>query len=135
MAHSATGLIVLLWANRNRDEAAVDAIANPWFDLNANLLSRTLGTAAVDRIGRLKPRTIVGKFSEEYGRANHMSAGGLWDYDLTWKLPTAFRCWPDGLRAVREGHAPFGMPSCLVHVLSRRRRCEAKRECRPMPLA
>jgi alpha-beta hydrolase superfamily lysophospholipase len=64
MAHSTGGLIVPLWANRHRDAGVVDAVAlnSPWFDLNANLMLRTMGTAAVDRIGRLKPRTIVGKF-------------------------------------------------------------------------
>ena len=59
----------------------------------------------MDRIGRLKPRTIVGKFSEEYGRANHVSTGGPWDYDLTWKPPAGFQVLAGWLRAVREGQA------------------------------
>jgi alpha-beta hydrolase superfamily lysophospholipase len=86
MGHSTGGLITSLWAHHRRGQGIVDALVlnSPWFDLNASLFQRTLGTAAVHRLGTLRPRVVVGKLGSSYGRYLHRNSGGDWDYDLAW---------------------------------------------------
>jgi alpha-beta hydrolase superfamily lysophospholipase len=107
MAHSTGGLVTALWAHRRRGRGTVDALVlnSPWFDLNASLVQRTLGTAAVHRIGTLRPRAVVGKLGSAYGRYLHRDSGGEWDYDLTWKPHSGFPAVAAWLAAIRRGHA------------------------------
>ncbi|MHA7218707.1 alpha/beta hydrolase [Arthrobacter sp. MDT1-48-3] len=107
MAHSTGGLVTSLWAHRRRGRGIVDALAlnSPWFDLNASLFQRTFGTAAVHRIGTLRPRVVVGKVGSAYGRYLHRETGGAWEYDLAWKPHGGFPVVAGWLRAVRRGHA------------------------------
>jgi alpha-beta hydrolase superfamily lysophospholipase len=107
MAHSTGGLVTALWAHRRRGRGTVDALVlnSPWFDLNASLVQRTLGTAAVHRIGTLRPRTVVGRLGSAYGRYLHRDSGGEWDYDLTWKPHSGFPAVAAWLAAIRRGHA------------------------------
>jgi alpha-beta hydrolase superfamily lysophospholipase len=107
MGHSTGGLITSLWAHRRRGRGIVDALVlnSPWFDLNASLFQRTLGTAAVHRIGTLKPRTVVGKLGTSYGRYLHRETGGDWDYNLAWKPHGGFPVVAGWLRTIRAGHA------------------------------
>ena len=107
MGHSTGGLITSLWAHRRRGRGIVDALVlnSPWFDLNASLFQRTVGTAAVHRLGTLKPRTVVGKLGTAYGRFLHRETGGEWAYDLAWKPHGGFPVVAGWLRAIRRGHA------------------------------
>ncbi|MUK03521.1 alpha/beta fold hydrolase [Vibrio cholerae] len=107
MGHSTGGLVTSLWAHRRRGQGIVDALVlnSPWFDLNASLFQRTLGTAAVHRLGTLKPRTVVGKLGSAYGHHLHRETGGDWDYDLAWKPHGGFPVLAGWLRSIRRGHA------------------------------
>ena len=107
MGHSTGGLIISLWAHHRRGAGIVDALVlnSPWFDLNANLFQRTLGTAAVHRLGTLRPRAVVSRLGTAYGRYLHGESGGEWDYDLAWKPHAGFPVVAGWLRAVRSGHA------------------------------
>ncbi len=107
MGHSTGGLITSLWAHRRRGRGIVDALVlnSPWFDLNASLLQRTLGTAAVHRIGTVRPRAVVGKLASFYGHYLHRGSGGEWDYDLTWKPHGGFPVVAAWLAGIRRGHA------------------------------
>ncbi|MFC3298428.1 lysophospholipase L2 [Arthrobacter agilis] len=107
MGHSTGGLITSLWAHRRRGQGVVDALAlnSPWFDLNASLFQRTLGTAAVLRIGIVRPRRVVGKLGSAYGHFLHRETGGDWDYDLAWKPHGGYPVVAGWLAAVRRGHA------------------------------
>ena len=107
MGHSTGGLITSLWANRRRGRGIVDALVlnSPWFDLNASFFQRTVGTAAVHRIGTLRPRVVVGKLGSSYGRYLHRDTGGTWDYDLAWKPHGGYPVVAGWLRAIRRGHA------------------------------
>ncbi|WP_223263168.1 alpha/beta hydrolase [Arthrobacter sp. NamB2] len=107
MGHSTGGLVTSLWAHRRRGQGIVDALVlnSPWFDLNASLFQRTVGTAAVHRLGTLRPRAVVGKLGTAYGRYLHREGGGEWDYDLAWKPHGGFPVVAGWLRAIRRGHA------------------------------
>ncbi|EWT01899.1 hypothetical protein N865_12700 [Intrasporangium oryzae NRRL B-24470] len=110
MGHSTGGLIVSLWAHRRRHDGVVDALVlnSPWFDLNANLLLRTVGTAVIHQVGSFRPHTEVSKLGQEYGRALHVSTGGPWEYNLEWKPIEGFPVLAGWLRAIRQGHAELG---------------------------
>ena len=107
MGHSTGGLVVSLWANRRQCEAVIDAVVlnSPWFDLNAGLFMRTLGTSAVHALGRLAPMRRVGGLGPEYPRSIHQDFGGSWDYNLSWKPHEGFPVRAGWLSAVRRGHA------------------------------
>ncbi|THJ66748.1 alpha/beta hydrolase [Arthrobacter echini] len=107
MGHSTGGLITALWAHDRRGRGVVDALVlnSPWFDLNAGLFQRTIGTLAVHRLGTLKPNLVVGSLGSAYGRFLHRDTGGEWDYDLAWKPHEGFPVVAGWLRAVRAGHA------------------------------
>lgn len=107
MGHSTGGLIASLWANRRSGRGVVDALVlnSPWFDLNASLFQRTIGTAAVHRLGTIKPRTQVSSLGPAYGRYLHADSGGAWTYDLVWKPHAGFPVLAGWLRAIRRGHA------------------------------
>ena len=107
MGHSTGGLITSLWAHHRRGQGIVDGLVlnSPWFDLNAGLFQRTLGTAAVHRLGTLRPHAVVSKLGSSYGRYLHRETGGDLDYDLAWKPHGGFPVVAGWLRAVRSGHA------------------------------
>ena len=107
MGHSTGGLITSLWAHRRRGRGMVDALVlnSPWFDLNASVLTRTIGTAAVDRLGVRRPRAVVGKLGSAYGHYLHRGTGGEWDYDLAWKPHGGFPVVAGWFRTIRRGHA------------------------------
>ncbi|WP_035771054.1 alpha/beta hydrolase [Arthrobacter sp. Br18] len=107
MGHSTGGLIASLWANRRAGRGVVDALVlnSPWFDLNASLFQRTIGTAAVHRLGTIKPRAQVSSLGPAYGHYLHADSGGAWAYDLAWKPHAGFPVLAGWLRAIRRGHA------------------------------
>ncbi|MHA7210863.1 alpha/beta hydrolase [Arthrobacter sp. MDT1-65] len=107
MGHSTGGLVTSLWAHRRRGRGIVDALVlnSPWFDLNASLFQRTLGTAAVHRIGTVRPRAVVGRLGVSYGHFLHRDTGGEWDYSLTWKPHGGFPVVAAWLAGIRRGHA------------------------------
>jgi alpha-beta hydrolase superfamily lysophospholipase len=107
MGHSTGGLVTSLWAHRRRGRGIVDALVlnSPWFDLNASLFQRTLGTAAVQRLAVRRPRAVVSKLGTAYGHYLHRETGGSWDYDLAWKPHGGYPVVAGWLAAVRLGHA------------------------------
>jgi alpha-beta hydrolase superfamily lysophospholipase len=107
MGHSTGGLITSLWANRRCGQGVVDALVlnSPWFDLNASLRQRTVGTAVIDVLGALRPNLVVGRLHRSYGEYLHVSTGGAWDYELAWKPIDGFPVLAGWLRAIRRGHA------------------------------
>ncbi|RJK98044.1 alpha/beta hydrolase [Vallicoccus soli] len=105
MAHSTGGLVVPLWVDRRPGPVDALVLNSPWFDLNAGLLQRTVGTRVLDVVGALDPRRRVATLPSVYGRGLHASTGGSWDYDLAWKPLDGFPVLAGWLRAVRRGHA------------------------------
>lgn len=125
-AHSTGGLVLPLWLDRlqrrpcgARGAGVTGLILNsPWFDLQGPSYLRNVGTAAIDLIGRLRPKDAVpGPKLETYGAS--LQQGG-WTYDLDWKPLTGFPIRFGWIRAVRHGHAQLhrgldiGVPSLIL---------------------
>lgn len=108
LAHSTGALIGTLWAHDRRDEHVLDAMVlnSPWLDLAESWWLRTIGTAAVDVIGRFFPLlTIRSGPDRVYGPSLHRDHHGEWEYDLRWKPIEGFPVRAGWMRAIRRGHA------------------------------
>ncbi|GHP15790.1 hypothetical protein RN2511_005260 [Rhodococcus sp. NKCM2511] len=129
MAHSTGGLVLPLWLNRlNRQEGGSSGLGlagvvlnSPWFDLQGPPAIRSVGTAAIDVIGRFRAKTPVpGGGLDTYGLSLAASEQGEWDYDLDWKPLAGFPITFGWIRAVRHGHAELhrgldiGIPSLIL---------------------
>lgn len=125
-AHSTGGLVLPLWLDRlNRRPGGTAAtgvrglvLNSPWFDLQGPSYLRNVGTAAIDLLGRLRPKDAVpGPKLDTYGKSLQ---GGGWTYDVAWKPLTGFPVRFGWLRAVRHGHARLhrgldvGVPSLIL---------------------
>lgn len=113
MGHSTGGLILPLWLDRLRrtsalPEGAVQGLVlnSPWFDLQGPAYLRSVGTTAIDALGRTCPfATVPTTLSEVYGAAVSATRDGEWHYELEWKPLAGFPVTAGWLRAVRRGHA------------------------------
>lgn len=108
MGHSTGGLVASLWAHARRDRPAgpvADALVlnSPWFDLNRSWFDRVVTTRAVDLLGRVAPRAVVGQVGRFYGEWLHSTAGG-WTFDQRWKPDRGFGVRAGWLRTIRRGH-------------------------------
>lgn len=128
IGHSTGGLILPLWLDRMR-RAGTDPsggisgliLNSPWFDLQGPSYQRSIGTVAIDAVGRARPSTVIPtELSPVYGEAISAAHGGEWTYDLDWKPLTGFPVTAGWLRAVRRGHARLhrgldvGVPSLVL---------------------
>ena len=128
-AHSTGGLILPLWLDRlNRQEGGtaglgIDGVIlnSPWFDLQGPAAIRSVGTAAIDVIGKVKSKTPVpGQGLDTYGLSLAKDHHGEWDYNLDWKPLAGFPITFGWIRAVRHGHAKLhrgldiGVPSLIL---------------------
>jgi alpha-beta hydrolase superfamily lysophospholipase len=102
LGHSTGGLIAALWADARPGRLDALVLNSPWFDLNASWLLRGPATRAIDVVGRIAPRLVVGRLHPHYGRALHAGTGGEWDYDLAWKPHEGFPVRAGWFRSVRR---------------------------------
>jgi alpha-beta hydrolase superfamily lysophospholipase len=122
--HSTGGLTVALWAHERRHEGLAGVVLNsPWLDMQGSAWLRSPATrVALERLATSRPmQEIPRRISQVYGRSLHLSHGGEWDYDLTWKPLDSRPVYVGWLRAVRRGHARLhaGLDvPCPVLVLS-----------------
>lgn len=109
MAHSTGGLVLPLWLNRRHGaDLGVTGLAlnSPWFDLQGPAYYRSIGTAVIDGVGKLRGKTqLPGMELRTYGDSLHTSVAGEWDYNLEWKPLGGFPVHLGWLRAIRQGHA------------------------------
>ncbi|MFC9789879.1 alpha/beta hydrolase [Rhodococcus sp. NPDC127528] len=128
-AHSTGGLILPLWLDRLNARPGGSAGAgvrglvlnSPWFDLQGPSYLRSVGTVAVDAVGRVKEKLVIKQPpADVYGRTLHRDHGGEWDYNLDWKPLTGFPVTFGWMRAIRRGHArlhrglDIGVPSLIL---------------------
>ncbi|MEU2201938.1 alpha/beta hydrolase [Isoptericola sp. NPDC019482] len=104
LGHSTGGLVAPLWANARPGRADALVLNSPWLELNESWLMRGPATWAIDVVGRVAPRLVVGSVGEHYGAALHHETGGEWDYDLAWKPHAGFPARAGWLRSVRRAH-------------------------------
>lgn len=112
VAHSTGGLILPLWLDRRRRSGrpvpglSGVVLNSPWFDLHGPPLFRSVGTLAIDAVGRVSCKTVIPTgVTESYGASLHVDRGGEWSYDLEWKPLNGFPVTFGWLRAIRRGHA------------------------------
>lgn len=104
LGHSTGGLVAPLWANGRPGRADALVLNSPWLELNEGWLQRGPATWAVELLGGVAPRLVVGHLGEHYGRALHRDGGGEWDYDLAWKPHEGFPVRAAWLREIRRAH-------------------------------
>lgn len=128
-AHSTGGLIVPLWLDRlNRQPGGVVGagvrgvvLNSPWFDMQGSWWLRSIGTAAIEAVGRVQPMRIAqdAKF-DGYGTSLHADRSGEWEYNLDWKPLGGYAARFGWLRAIRRGHFTLqrgldtGVPSLVL---------------------
>ena len=94
---------------------------SPWFDLQGAAHLRSIGTAAIRLVGRVKPASLV-KLppGDAYGTSLASSHHGEWEFDTAWKPLTGFPVTFGWLRAIRIGHArlhrglDIGVPALVL---------------------
>ncbi|MBF6329440.1 alpha/beta hydrolase [Nocardia transvalensis] len=128
MGHSTGGLVSSLWLDRlNRSEGVAAheitglVLNSPWFDLQGPSYYRTVGTAVINSLGKLRAMSrLPGAEISTYGSSLHHTVSGEWDYNLDWKPLTGFPVHFGWLRAIRQGHAQLqrglevGVPSLIL---------------------
>jgi len=107
--HSTGGLVAALWAAKRRAQgiAVADAFVlnSPWLDLQGNFLVRTVGTEAINQVGRRRPYAVIPRtVNGVYGESLHSDHRGEWTYDLAWKPLESYLVRAGWLRAIRIGH-------------------------------
>ncbi|VXB44846.1 alpha/beta hydrolase [Aeromicrobium sp. 9AM] len=128
-AHSTGGLILPLWLNRlnkqpggSKGAGIAGLVLNsPWFDLQGAPWMRSIGTAAISAVARLKPKSIIKlPHTDAYGSSLHVSANGEWDFNTAFKPLEGFPVSYGWLTAIRRGHAELhrgldvGVPSLVL---------------------
>ena len=79
---------------------------SPWLDLAGSLAMRTVGTAAVKRLGRMQPYRIIPRtVTPLYVEGMHRDFRGEWEFDLAWKPASSFPVRAGWIAAVRRAHA------------------------------
>lgn len=104
LAHSTGGLITPLYLDKHPNAADGLILNSPWLDLNASRFNRTVTTGLLERLAGVAPRFRISRLSEPYGRSLHVSTGGEWDFDLSWKPIAHVPVYAAWLRAIRRGH-------------------------------
>ncbi|GAA4625084.1 serine aminopeptidase domain-containing protein [Cellulomonas oligotrophica] len=120
-AHSTGGLVAALWAHAARAGGGPDALVldSPWLD-GGTPLPRPLGDALVARLGRVRPELVLAQGPSHYAAAQHVDAGGRWEFDTTLKRPEGVPVRAAWLRAVLAGQRRVAVGlqiACDVHVL------------------
>jgi alpha-beta hydrolase superfamily lysophospholipase len=107
MGHSTGGLIVSLYAAKNKGKEKFDAVVcnSPFYDFNAPYLIKKLGVPHYAKKGLKNPDELVkGNISPLYGESLHKGYRGEWNYILSWKpnIPYDVNC--SWIRAIHLGH-------------------------------
>lgn len=105
--HSTGGLVVSLYAAKNKGKENFDAVFcnSPFYDYNVPFLLRKIGVPLFSAIGKKHPNKLAPDgIPGQYGMSLHKQFYGEWEYNLTWKPnspPAVNFGW---LRAIHQGH-------------------------------
>lgn len=105
--HSTGGLVTALWAHHRIGRGIVDALFlnSPFLDLNAPLVTRTVGVRAVNAARHYAAtRAIPGGLGGGYGQSLHRDHHGEWDFDPAWKSLEGLTPYAGWVAAVHRGH-------------------------------
>lgn len=108
VGHSTGGLILPLWLHERRHVTPVRGLVlnSPWFDLQYDAFTRTVGTRLIDIVGRFATTwTLPSKLTGVYPSTIHEAHYGEWTFDTSWKPLTGVAPLAGWFRTVRRGHA------------------------------
>lgn len=104
-AHSTGGLSTVAWAaDRPHPSLTALALDSPLFGARVTAAQR-VGSKALPALSRLDPMWVVAHAPSMYSRRQHVSGGGRWDFDLTWKNPEGIPIragWADAVRRTQR---------------------------------
>lgn len=107
MAHSTGGLITSLYCDARKEDLPVIALAlnSPFFDMNYGPGMEQIAIPMVSGLGKLFPHgKLLQGLSTAYAESLLSNYNGEWDFDTTWKYPTAPKLTMGWLRAIHKGH-------------------------------
>ncbi|MER5635607.1 alpha/beta hydrolase [Kitasatospora sp. NPDC002227] len=105
--HSTGGLVTALWADRRAGRGLVDGLFlnSPFLSMPAAPAVRTVGSPALDVLGRLLPTTkLPAPLNPHYVHSLHRDHKGSWDFDLGLKPAEGFPLFAGWLAAINQGH-------------------------------
>jgi alpha-beta hydrolase superfamily lysophospholipase len=127
--HSTGGLVLSLWLDRlnagpgGSQGAGVSGLLlnSPFLDLQGKPWMRSWGTQLFRVLAKIRPFDELRlPPAHGYGSSLHVSANGIWDYDLEWKPIGGFPITYGWINAIRRGHARLhkgldvGVPSLVL---------------------
>ncbi|OYU94484.1 MAG: alpha/beta hydrolase [Bacteroidetes bacterium B1(2017)] len=105
--HSTGGLIVSLYAAKNKGKENFDAVFcnSPFYDFNVPFLLKKIGVPFISGLGKnhpnkLNPNTINSLYDQSLLKSHY----GEWEYDTTWKPIPAAPVNYGWIRAIHKGH-------------------------------
>ncbi|NYI41440.1 serine aminopeptidase domain-containing protein [Demequina lutea] len=103
--HSTGGLTSAIWAaDRGHPALAGVILDSPLFGKRYGPLQRA-GSHALPVLSTLRPRGVVSHGPSVYATHQHVSGGGRWDFDVTWKRPHGLPARVAWANAVRVAEA------------------------------
>ena len=106
MGHSAGGLVLSLWADRNPGRASVVVLNSPWLEYQLTAAARTVAAPVVGFQARLNPMAPMANIDMGfYHRAIWSQRDGEWDFNLAWRPEHGFTVRTGWLNAILAGHA------------------------------
>jgi alpha-beta hydrolase superfamily lysophospholipase len=105
--HSTGGLVMALWAHRQRGRGRIDGVVlnSPFLEMNVSPALRAALGRAIGPWARRRPKSTVRvPMNALYGHSLHRDFKGEWDYDLAWKPADPVPLRVGWLRAVTVGH-------------------------------
>lgn len=119
--HSTGGLTSAIWAaDRGHPALAGLILDSPLFGKRYGLIQRA-GSHALPLLAAARPRGVVSHGPSVYATHQHVSGGGRWDFDMTWKRPhglPARVAWANAVR-VAEARVARGLGLSVPVLLAR----------------
>ncbi|HSA51735.1 MAG TPA: alpha/beta hydrolase [Yinghuangia sp.] len=105
--HSTGGLVTALWAHHRVGRGVIDGLFlnSPFLDLNAPLVTRTVGVRAVHAARHyVAERPVPSALGGGYGQSLHRDHRGEWEFDTAWKSLAGLPAYAGWVAAVHRGH-------------------------------
>lgn len=119
--HSTGGLTSAIWAaDRGHPALAALILDSPLFGKRYGVVQR-VGSHALPVLASLSPRAVVSHGPSVYATHQHVSGGGRWDFDITWKRPhglPARVAWANAVR-VAEARVAKGLGLAIPVLVAR----------------
>ena len=122
--HSTGGLLTAVYCSERKNSGNFQAVVHnsPFYDINENWLSETLGIPVLVSYGRLFPFGDAPKPNDVYGKSVHRDQHGEWDFDVSIKPIENFPVKAGWVRAIvkaqekiHKGNVDLGVPAIVLY--------------------